>query len=202
MKNLYLRSCVAMACALSLGACGGGDDGNLSISGSVTGLTKPGLVVQNNGGPDLAIPVGTGGFVFPERVGSDSAYNVTVKTQPTGALCTAFNNKGTTGSYSINNVVISCVTEKRILGGEIRGLKENSQMVIVNGGDKLNIAGTEGATAPAVAPTFVMPMLVPDGEAYGVTILTQPATQTCTITNNVGTMGAVDLPKIVQISCS
>ncbi|WP_146204386.1 hypothetical protein [Massilia glaciei] len=200
MKKLYLRSCVALACALSLGACGGGD-GNLSISGSVSGLTKTGLVLQNNGGQDFVVLVGATSFIFPERVAGDTGYNVTVKTQPTGAFCTPINNTGTTGSYSITNILISCVTEKRVLGGQIRGLKVNSQMVIVNGADKLNIAGTEGATAPAIVPTFVMPMLVPDGEPYGVTILTQPANQTCTISENIGTMGAVDLPTVVRINC-
>ena len=48
MKNMTLRSSVALLCGAILSACGG-SDGSLQIAGSITGLTKTGLVLVNEG---------------------------------------------------------------------------------------------------------------------------------------------------------
>ena len=64
MKSLTLRSSVALACALTLAACGGGG-GNLLLSGNVYGLTRDGLVLQNNGGAPYVISPSMGTFAFP-----------------------------------------------------------------------------------------------------------------------------------------
>jgi hypothetical protein len=55
------------------------------IGGTISGLTGTGLVL-NNGGEDLAI-TGNGTFTFLTPVASGATYNVTVKTQPSGAPC-------------------------------------------------------------------------------------------------------------------
>jgi 6-phosphogluconolactonase (cycloisomerase 2 family) len=83
-----------------------------SVGGTVTGLESSGLVLQNNGGPDLAISA-NGAFTFPDIVSSGAAYAVTIKTQPTiGPFqnCTVTNGSGTVGAGPVTSVAIACVT--------------------------------------------------------------------------------------------
>lgn len=82
---------------LAIGACGPGLDslGPFSIGGEITGLTGTDRVVlQNNGGDDLTF-TGSGSFTFSTFVPTDGAYVVTVRTQPTGMVCTVSNGSGT-----------------------------------------------------------------------------------------------------------
>ncbi len=55
--------------------------GTLSIGGNVVGLLGIGLVLQNNGGDDLAIAT-SNPFTFKTAIAINSTYNVTVRTQP------------------------------------------------------------------------------------------------------------------------
>ena len=72
----------ALACALGLSACGGGS-GDLPLAGTITGgVTKDGLVLQNNGGDDLAVPAGATSFQFAEPLSTDDEFNITVKSMP------------------------------------------------------------------------------------------------------------------------
>jgi hypothetical protein len=202
MKILTLRSSVALACALSLAACGG-SSGNLLLGGTIYGLTKDGLVLQNNGGKPFAVPANTQLFAFPDLVGNDEDFNVTVQSSPSSAVCKVINGKGKTGAFNINTVVVNCITNSYDLGGTISGLGNAAGLVLVNGADRQEIA--PGATS------FTMTRLNPDGSyasgkvgdgsPYGVTILTQPAGRTCTVLNGVGTMGAAKIDN-VQVNCS
>lgn len=110
--------------ALALSACGGGGSspppsnnggggGNpppvqYSIGGSVTGLSGTGLVLQDNGGDNLAIS-GNGPFTFATKINSGSAYSVTVMTQPSNPAqtCTVANGSST-ASANVTNVAVSC----------------------------------------------------------------------------------------------
>lgn len=213
MKSLTLRSSVALACALSLAACGGGR-GNLQLGGRIFGgvsegslvlggLTKDGLVLQNNGGAPLAVPAGSQTFAFPDLLGSDEAFNVTIQSKPASAVCTVVNGKGKTGAFNVSTVEVHCITNSYELGGTISGLGNASGLVLVNGADRQEISA--GAT------TFTMTRLqadgsyasgkVADGSPYGVTVLTQPAGRSCTVLNGVGTMGAAKVENI-QVNCS
>ena len=201
MKSLYLRSALALACALGLSACGGGDE-NLQLGGAVYGLTKDGLVIQNNGGNPLSIPANASGFAFPELVGSDSDFNITIKTQPVSSKCDVVNGKGKSGAYGIYSVEIRCETFSFDLGGKITGL-DSDGLVLINGRDRKVI--------PAGATSFTMSIFkedgttyvsgrVPDGQPYGITVLQQPATRTCSVANGTGTMGGTALDNVV-VTC-
>ena len=112
---------VAYVC-LFLAGCGGGGGGSspppppppaqsFSVGGTVSGLDAGGLVLQNNGGPDLAIS-GNGQFTFPAQVASGSPFAVTVKTQPNVGslqLCSVTNGSGTMPNGAVTNVAIACV---------------------------------------------------------------------------------------------
>lgn len=192
MKSSYLRAGAALACALALSACGG-SDGDLYVGGTFTGVTKPGLVVQNNGGADLAInPTnsGVGEFYFPELVETDSSYNVTIKSFPSNAAdCQATDNKGKV-AFSINTIRITCTIRQHELKGTVSGLVGNN-LVLVNGADRVPVAA--GATSFSMAK-------VNEDAPYGVAILTQPDNQTCTVANGTGTVGANDITN-VAVTC-
>lgn len=200
MKSLYLRSGLVLACALGLAACGGGNE-NLLLGGYVFGLTKEGLVLQNNGGSPLTIAAGATSFTFPERIGSDSNFDVTIKTQPASAKCEVVNGKGKSGAYSITSVEIHCATFSYDLGGTISGL-DSAGLVLINGSAR--------QTIPAGATSFTMTKYkadgsydtgrVADGAPYGITVFQQPAGRTCTVANGTGTMGNTAIMN-VRVTC-
>ncbi len=197
MKSLFLHSGVVLACALTLAACGG-SGGNLVLSGAVLGLgsTSTGLVLQNNGAHDLAVAPSSTSFVFTDLIGNDENFNVTVKTNPSNAVCTPSNNVGKTGNFDINTVIITCVVNTYKLGGTIAGLR-NSGLVLINGPDRVAV----NADANGVFPTTFNLAKVGDGSPYGVTVLTQPTNQTCVVNGGTGTMGAADI-NTIQVVCN
>lgn len=192
MKSSTLRSGAALACALALSACGG-SDGDLYLGGSFAGVTKPGLVLTNNGGDDLVVnptSTGLGEFYFSKLVETDSSYNVKVKSIPSNALeCKEYDNTGKV-AFSINTVRIVCTIKQHELKGSVTGLTGNN-LVLVNGADKVAVA--PGATAFSMAK-------INEDAPYGVAILTQPDNQTCTVANGTGVMGAADVSN-VAVTC-
>ena len=185
MKSSYLRAGAALACALALSACGG-SDGDLGLGGRFFGVTKPGLVLQNNGGSDLAIAptsTGSGTFFFSQLMETDSDYNVTIKSFPTNAkTCEARQNTGKV-AFTINTVQIICTIRTHVLSGTVSGLTGNN-LVLVNGADRVPVAA--GATTFRMAD-------VDEDAPYGIAVLTQPDNQTCTVANGTGVMGATDV---------
>ena len=81
-----------------------------TIGGTVSGLTGTGLVLQDNGGNNLAV-TGNGGFTFTASVPSGGAYAVTTLTNPSGPLqvCTVTNGSGTVAAANVTSVVVTCV---------------------------------------------------------------------------------------------
>ena len=192
MKNSYLRAGAALACAAVLSACGG-SDGELLLGGYVYGVTKAGLVLTNNGGSDYAVPAmasGSGEFYFPELIGTDDRYDVAVKESPSNTSgCTIENASGRAG-YHVTTIYVTCTLKTHELAGSISNLQ--GTLVLVNGSDRKEIAA--GATS------FQMEKIAEDSP-YGVSILTQPANQTCSISNGSGTMGTGNVSNIA-ITCT
>jgi len=194
MKSSYLRASAALACAVLLTACGG-DDGQLLLGGQISGVTKPGMVLTNNGGSDYEIPVPSNGtgvttFFFPTRISSDDKYDVRVKSTPTNIeKCELFQNTGRAG-FDVTTIQIACTFKTQALTGTVSNLKND--LVLVNGSDRVPV--------PAGATTFTMARVAQDAP-YGVSILANPAGQSCTIANGVGTMGAADVNN-VTVTCA
>ncbi|HVT08471.1 MAG TPA: hypothetical protein VHO67_13510 [Polyangia bacterium] len=153
-----------------------------SISGTVTGLTGSGLVVQNNGGGDVALS-GSGTFAFAAPLLSGAAYNVTVKTQPTSPwqTCTVAGGSGTVTNSNVT-VQITCAPNPYSVSVNVMNLAGSGLVLQDNAGDDLAI------TANGVS-TFATP--VASGLTYAVTVLSQPTNpwQTCTVTGPSGTIG-------------
>ncbi|HEY0231029.1 MAG TPA: hypothetical protein VGC55_07245, partial [Dokdonella sp.] len=82
------------------------------IGGTVSGLEGSGLVLQQNGGDDLAIDA-DGAFAFATALADGSAYAVSVLTQPTtpAQTCTVDAGDGTLAGADITTVAVNCVTD-------------------------------------------------------------------------------------------
>lgn len=204
MKKSYLRTSLALALALGLASCGGDDDGDLQLGVALSGVTKEGLTLKNNGGE--AVPVAPGNlFVFPKLVAIDSQYDVTVASEPTNVVagsCKVNNPKGKIGTISPQNISVVCEVKTYELGGRVETLSSNG-LVVNNGSQRQAIpsgAVTFSMTTPAT-DTVKFPGQVPEGTPYAVTVLTQPTGQICTVQNGTGTMPAAPVDTIV-IKCT
>ena len=191
MKSSILRTGVALACAVSLASCGGGNTGTLYLAGTISGVTLDGLTLQNNGGADLAIAAGATSFQFKDLVPSDSIFNVTIKKDANGKeiypanvqSCTVTGGSGNTGLYSVASVKVVCVIFTHALNGTVTGLGTAPGLVLANGTNQVPVSA-DGV--------FVMAP-VSQGYPYGITVLTQPTGKTCTVTRGTGTMNLIDI---------
>jgi hypothetical protein len=89
--------------------CSASSSSTYTIGGTAQGVamySSSGMVLQDNGGNDLTV-TSDGAFTFSEPVNSGAAYDVMVKTQPTGETCTVTGGMGTASS-NVTGVSISC----------------------------------------------------------------------------------------------
>jgi hypothetical protein len=204
LKKSILALC-ALTLAAGLSACGGGTS-SYTIGGTVIGLQYPGLVLQNNLANDLTItPLPLDGttvqnvnYSFPNEVDYGDPYSVTVKSQPQHQNCgPSGGTADTAGRLSVISAVIACSLVSNTIGGTITGLASDG-LILTN--------GTAGGTFPAtkvndVYPgTFTFALPVTYNQTYGVTVLQQPATETCSVANGAGTMGDNKVDTIV-VTC-
>jgi 6-phosphogluconolactonase (cycloisomerase 2 family) len=146
------------------------------LGGTVSGLMAGGsLVLQDNNGDNLTVSA-NGTFNFATKVAKGSPYSVTVLTQPTGQGCSVANGTGTMGLVAIGNVAVTCTANTYNVGGTVSGL--NGSLVLQNNGG--------GDLAVATNGTYKFATTVAYGNAYAVTVLTQPAGQTCTVSAGSG----------------
>jgi N-acetylneuraminic acid mutarotase len=100
-----------MTAALALIACGGGSKSSNSpsytIGGTISGLNA-GSVVLANGTATVTIAAGASTWVFASSFVSDSAYSVTVITQPVGVLCEVGGGSGATLTGDVGAVTVAC----------------------------------------------------------------------------------------------
>jgi large repetitive protein len=167
---------------------------SFSVGGAVAGLAGSGLVLQNNGGDDIAIAKNAN-YAFPTKQLSGSSYNITVKTQPTQLTqhCTVANASGTVGSGKVASVNISCTTTPFSIRGTVSGLL-GSGLVLQNGGETLPVGG-DGK--------FVFLVQILSGQDYEVGVAAQPSgpAQTCKVTGGKGTVDSGDVTSVV-VNCA
>jgi 6-phosphogluconolactonase (cycloisomerase 2 family) len=161
-------------------ACTSSATPTFTIGGSIKGLTGSGLILQDNGGGNLTVAANATSFTFPTKVASGLAYAVTVLTPPSSPAqtCTVTGGTGTVGASNVTTVSIACVNTGFTIGGSISGLTGSGLVLQDNGGDNL--------TVPANATSFTFKTPVLAAANYAVTVLTQPANQTCTVTGGSG----------------
>jgi hypothetical protein len=185
MKSSFMRPAFALALALGLTACGG--KATFPIGVTVNGLLFPNLVLSTNG-MDLAIAPGANGATvtgsFAKPISYGDVYEVIAKQQPDHQTCVPVlvTNKDTAGRLATINATFTCTTNAYTIGGPITGLKA-AGLVLTNGSN----GGTFAATSTST--TFTLPA-VTYNTTYGVTVLTQPTGQVCTVgAKGIGTMG-------------
>lgn len=161
-----------------------------SVGGSVSGLTGSGLVLQDNGGDNLAISA-DGAFTFAAQVGGSAPYSVTVLTQPGGQVCTVANGSGTANA-NVSNVAVNCAIPSNPINGYVAATASGPVTLQNNGTDTISIASDA---------TFTFPTLVATGSPYNVTVLAAPAGQSCVVLNGSG--NAPQSPGIeVEVNCT
>ncbi len=184
-------------CAASLAACGGGSSPppTYSVTGTVSGLSGAGLVLQNNGANDLSLTT-NGTFTISTAAAPGSTYGVTVKTQPTNLsqTCVVSNATGAVANANVSNIAVTCTTNSYSVIASVSGLAGVGLVLQNNGGADITVGGN-GAVAINAA--------LASGSAYNVTIKAQPVSpsQTCSVTKGSGTVTSANISDIAII-CS
>ena len=165
--------------------------GSYTVGGTASGLTGS-VVLQDNVGSNLTVSA-NGEFTFSTNLPNNAAYDVTVLTQPSGQTCTVSNGAGLVSGGNITNVVVVCSSNSNTysVGGTVSGLV-GSLVLQDNNGGNLTVSANG---------TFTFTTNVASGSPYRVTVLTQPASQGCSVTNGTGTIGTADVSN-VNVTCS
>jgi predicted transcriptional regulator len=172
---------------------GAGTTGNsgstYSVGGTISGLSGT-VVLRDNGGDDLTLSA-NGPFAFATKLAGGAAYNVTVKTNPSGQSCSVANGSGTIGLADVSNVAVSCTSNPTYsVGGSTSGLS-GTVVLRNNGGDDLTLTANG---------SFSFATKLATGAAYNVTVKTNPSGQSCSVGNGSGTIAAANVTN-VAVSC-
>jgi len=162
-----------------------------AVGGAVSGLTGT-VVLQDNNGDDLTVAT-NGVFTFAGKVASGSPYNVTVLTQPIGQTCYVSTGAGTVSSSNVNKVAVVCSNNAiaYTIGGTASGLS-GTVVLQDNNGDNLTVSSSGN---------FTFATSLASGNAYSVTVLTQPTGQICSISTGSGIVSSSNVSN-VAVACS
>lgn len=170
------------------GGGGGAGVGAQVIGGVVSGLGANKTVMLQLQAASLvqeAHVVADGRFAFAQPV--TGAYSVTVRTQPTGQVCTVTHGQGTAEpGTSASDVAVRCAANAFKLSGTLTG---NSGTVV------LRNAVTGESVTVVNNGNFFFAQPVPAGGAYAVSVAAAVAagagyTQSCSVANGSGTANA------------
>lgn len=167
---------------------------SFAIRGSVSGLQGSGLVLRNNGGDDVGVQT-DGGFAFPTRIPSGSAFQVTVATQPSAPTqaCSVQNGSGSVADRDVDNVVVTCALPQFTIGGVISGLQGSGMVITNNGTDEFK---------PTASGPFTFPTGLITGSRYEVRVRSLPERprQLCGVQNDSGVVNGANVTN-VTINC-
>jgi hypothetical protein len=187
--SVFALCVMASMAGIAVVGCGGGGKSTpppataYTIGGSITGLTGSGLVLQDNGGDNLAVAANASSFTFAPPVASGAAYSVTVLTQPAGLSCAVTSGSGS-ASANVTSVAIACVKAYTI-GGSVFGLTGSGLVLQDNAGNNLAVS------ASATSYAFTFDGAIPTGGApYSITVFANPSGEACTVSNPIGTATA------------
>lgn len=209
MKFSLARTAVALAATLTLASCGGGSGKpTYPVHVTVSNVLYEGLVLSTNG-MDVSVPKpATDGadvnLTFPNEIEYGQVYNVVPKgsnlsaspvvygTQPYHQTClpnTVYPNNlphtATAGQLATIQVNYVCTLNAYPLTGTVKGLT-GTGLVLANGStSSVTVTPATNSTTSASTGADVTFSLgkVYWNQTYGVTVLTQPSGQTCTVTS-------------------
>src|SRR5262249_45935965 len=133
----------------------------------------------------------SGLFAFGAQLAEGSAYSVAVLTQPSGQSCSVTAGTGTIPGANVSNVGVSCVANAFTVGGTVSGIS-GSVVLQNNLGNDLTVSANGSFTFSSALQT---------GRTYGVTVLTQPLGQTCTVSTGAGTVSGTNVTN-VAVTCA
>ena len=163
-----------------------------SLGGSINGLPAGTFVVLKNSVTGTTQGFGANGAFAFDAVASGNSYDVIVATQPSGGICTVTNGSGTVGTANVTGITVSCNAQYSIYGS-VSGLAAgNAVSLLDNGSDHVTVSANG---------IFTFPTQLASGAPYAVSVGTQPAHQTCTVTNGTGTVGTTNVTN-VTVPCS
>jgi len=183
-----LRALCGAGLALLLAGCGGGE-----VAGTVSGLGSGLSVTLLNNGSDALTVRRNGSFAFNELLDPNTAYVVTVGTQPVGQACSVANGSGTINDNgdSVDDVAVSCAFSAT-LRGTVSGLVSGVALILGHGDERVTVAA-DGAFAFATE--------LADGTRYTVQVIAQPAIGSCSVQNGSGIFYADRFTGIV-VTCN
>ncbi len=159
-----------------------GPEKTYKITASVVGLTGTGLVLQDASGASIPVTAGaaTQTVTIAAAAKAGTAYDVSVKTQPSGPpqICVVTGGKGTVVAGDVTSIMVNCTTRYSV-GGTVSGLGGNRLILQNNAGDDVSLNANG---------QFAFPTLLADGAAYAVTVKQDPIDkwQTCTVSAAAG----------------
>jgi hypothetical protein len=182
-----------------------------AVSGTITGLTGTGLVLENNSGDDLTIPANATTFTFVSRLTPGSSYAVTVTSQPSNPpqICTVTAGTGTI-TANVTNVSIACVVSSYQICPTVSGLAASTgdagvsdtgagELILQN---NVGDGGTGDSQTVATNGAHCFPAKITTGGTYDVTVVNpQNPYQTCTVSGGTGTVMVADVTSIA-VNCS
>lgn len=192
-----------------------------SLSGSVTGISGM-ITLRANESDSVSISPGQpASFTFPQSIIDGGAYHVVIEQVPADQYCSLSSQAdGVIQGKNVTDIHVTCAPKTLVLpslqggtggggggttntpanpviptrftiGGSVSGL--NGTIALQNNsGDTLSLS-SNGA--------FTFATTVLDGELYSITILTQPAGQTCVVTLGSGRVSSADV-NAARVNCT
>lgn len=204
MKFSYVSAGAALALAAALAACGG--KAQFTVQGLVQNLNNSGLVLAN-GGSTVTVPAGATSFAFAQQIDYGTDYNITVQKNPDHMTCSVTNGSGSAGHTVTIQAGVTCIQNSYTLGGQFTGLTADATgaartVTLLNGtaGGGVTISSANATNTTTGTGDFAFGTAVADGQAYGVTIVTQPTGLTCTLANGAGVMRDATVSNL-QLTC-
>ncbi len=115
-----------------------------SVSGVVSGLAMEGLSLTT-GGQSVEIDPLASDFVFPQRLRTDTAYDVIVTRYPQNAsgmqYCTVVGGSGRIGNGDVSGIHVNCSDAATLSVNVQAGLKGTGLVLVNRGSDPLTING-------------------------------------------------------------
>lgn len=208
MKSSLIRPALALALAAGLAGCGGSDKAEFVVKGTITGIVYPGMVLTTNG-MEIAVappatPRATVSFEFPNKLEYGDVYNVQFKSFPSNQKCdtpyqTIPNFNDTAGRLADINITFACAVDVYSIGGTVSGLTADG-LVLANGSTGGTVSVPKPADGVTTPGTYTFAGPVEYDQTYGVTVLTQPTGQICTVANATGIMKAANVSNI-NVTC-
>jgi hypothetical protein len=163
-----------------------------TIGGKVSGLAaKAEVILLDDSGNPLPVKA-NGTFTFTKVLLTGATYKVTVGTEPAGETCVVTGGTGKVASANIKTVVVTCKLKPYTIGGNVTGLASGDSVILLD--NKTNALTVKGNGAF----TFTKDLTI--GSAYAVTVGTEPAGETCTVTKGTGKVATADI-KTVVVAC-